>query len=148
MDNPPDLIHLFSVNFDGFWRWIIRQTDNPTLVWIRPLQTNDVGEGQISVRSVWHKSTVQKNSTAMVICTRPPPPPPSPLPRVTNKFHGFQYKKSRERSIFVIDQLKGIQSPKQGEWKGCYLSIEGTRKGYLFSWKKKKKKKKNCYLKG
>ena len=23
MDNPPDFIHLFSVNFDGFWRWII-----------------------------------------------------------------------------------------------------------------------------
>ena len=23
MDNPPDFIHLFSVNFDGLWRWII-----------------------------------------------------------------------------------------------------------------------------
>ena len=69
------------------------------------------------------------------------PEPPSPFPRVTNKFHGFQYKKSRERSIFVIDKLKGMQSPKQGEWKGCYLSIEGTRKGYLFSLKKKKTKK-------
>ena len=107
MDNPPDLIHLSSVNFDGFWRWIIRQTDNLTLVWMRPLQTNDVGERQISVRSVWQKS--EKYSHGNVY-----PPPP----RITNKFHGFQYKKSRHRSIFVVDQLKGMQSSKQGEWKG------------------------------
>ena len=38
MDNPPDFIYLFSVNFDGFWRWIIL-----LLVWKRPLsRTYDV----------------------------------------------------------------------------------------------------------
>ena len=31
-----------------------------------------------------------------------------------------------------LQKLKGMQSSKQGLWKGCYLSIEGTRKEYLF----------------
>ena len=46
--------------------------------------------------------------------------------------------KSRKRSIFVTDYclndsiFKGMQSSKQGMWKGYHLSIEGIRKGYLF----------------
>jgi len=31
-----------------------------------------------------------------------------------------------------LQQLKGMQSSKQGMWKGYHLSIEGIRKGYLF----------------
>ena len=32
-----------------------------------------------------------------------------------------------------LQQLRGMQSSKQGMWKGYYLSIEGVRKGYLLS---------------
>ena len=50
--------------------------------------------------------------------------------------------------IFVINSylndsafraVKGMQSPKQGMWKGYNLSIEGIRKGYFFrgKWYKK-----------
>ena len=31
-----------------------------------------------------------------------------------------------------LQQVKGMQSSKQGMWKGYHLSIEGTRKGYRF----------------
>ena len=31
-----------------------------------------------------------------------------------------------------LQQLKGMQSSKQGMWKGYHLSIEGIQKGYLF----------------
>ena len=65
---------------------------------------------------------------------------------LTDDFHGFI--KSRKRSIFVIDSYsvqKGMQSSKQGMWKGHYLSRKGIRKGYLFC---KKKKKKKWYTKG
>ena len=59
---------------------------------------------------------------------------------LTDEFYGFT--KSRKRSIFVIandindgafiQQLKGMQSSKQGMWKEYHLSIEGIQKGYLF----------------
>ena len=66
---------------------------------------------------------------------------------LTGEFYGLI--KSRKRSIFVIDsylktvhlqQLKGMQSSKQGMWKGYHLSIEVIRKGYLFreKWYKKR----------
>ena len=66
--------------------------------------------------------------------------------RTTDKFYGF--KKSRKCSIFVIDSylkdsaftaVKGMQSSKQGMWKGYHLSIDGIRKEYLFleKWYKK-----------
>ena len=52
----------------------------------------------------------------------------------------YSFKKSRKRSIFVVDsylkvylhQLKGMQSSKQGMWKGYHLSIEGIRKKCIF----------------
>ena len=62
---------------------------------------------------------------------------------LTDEFYGFIT--SRKRYTFAIDsylkdsvhllQLKGMKSSKQGMWKGYHLSIEGIRKGYLFSWK-------------
>ena len=58
---------------------------------------------------------------------------------LTDETYGFI--KSWKRSIFVIDSylkddaftaVKGMQSSKQGMWKGYHLSIEGVLKGYLF----------------
>ena len=54
---------------------------------------------------------------------------------LTDECYGFI--KSRKRSICVIDillihQSKGIQSCKQGMWKGYHLPIKSIRKGYLF----------------
>ena len=31
----------------------------------------------------------------------------------------------------ILQQLKGMQSSKQGMWKGYHLSIEGLQKGYF-----------------
>ena len=58
---------------------------------------------------------------------------------LTDEFYGF--KKSKKRSIFVIDSclktvhlqqlIKGMQSSKQGTSNGYHFSIEGIRKGYF-----------------
>ena len=57
------------------------------------------------------------------------------------------FKVEKTFYFFVIDsylkeqqQLKGMQSSKQGMCKGYHLSIEGIRKGYLFC--------KKWYIKG
>ena len=64
-----------------------------------------------------------------------------------DEFYGF--KKAKKTFYSVIDsylktvhlqQLKGMQSSKQGMWKGYHLSIEGIRKGYFF--------RENWYIKG
>ena len=48
MDNPPDLVHLFSVNFDGFWRWIIHlkcEKGQWFIFFIRPTDPSPKSEG-------------------------------------------------------------------------------------------------------
>ena len=64
------------------------------------------------------------------------------LKRLTDEFYRqnvlflwFLFKRQR-----ILQQLKGMQSSKQGMWKGYHLSIEGIRKGYLF--------RKKWYIKG
>ena len=58
---------------------------------------------------------------------------------LTDEFYGLL---SRENVLFLwlisiertvhLQQLKEMQSRKQGKWKGHHLSIEGIWKGYLF----------------
>ena len=54
---------------------------------------------------------------------------------LTDEFYSFI------KTVHYLQQFKGIQSSKQGMWKGYHLSIEGILKWYLFreKWYRKKR---------